>query len=84
MMKVFYVVLLFAGLVLILKIYQSINIFHARRKGIYPAKGRATEEDVKRLARSGNRVLAVRAYRELHACGLKRAKSAVDEMLETS
>jgi len=84
MMKFLYVVSLFAGVVIILQIYQSIKIFYARRKGIYPARGQVTDEDVKRLARSENRILAIRAYRELHACGLKKAKLAVDKMLETS
>jgi hypothetical protein len=53
-----------------------------RRQGLYPAAGRATMADVKRLARSGRRRwLAVRCYREVHPKkSLKEAKRVVDEL----
>lgn len=50
----------------------------ARRTGLYPAPGQGSDEDVERLLRQGEKVLAIRLYRELHATDLKTAKGAVE------
>ena len=76
-MGLFYVVLFFAFMALIAYIYQAVRIKKYRQRGIYPLKGKVTEEDIKRLALSGERILAIRAYRELNKCSLKKA---VEEM----
>ena len=50
----------------------------SRSSGNLPAAGQATMADVERLARSGQKIMAIRCYREIHRCGLAEAKKAVD------
>lgn len=52
----------------------------ARRSGRYPAKGEVTMNDVQNLVRTGDRILAIRAYREVTGASLKKAKAFVEEM----
>jgi ribosomal protein L7/L12 len=52
-----------------------------RARGIYPAAGDEKDEDVLRLLRAGEKIMAIRCYRSLHKVGLKEAKDAV-ELLE--
>jgi ribosomal protein L7/L12 len=53
-----------------------------RARGIYPEEGAASEADVLRLLKCGEKIMAIRCYREIHKVGLKEAKEAV-EQLET-
>lgn len=53
-----------------------------RTHGVYPKAGAASEADVLRLLKSGEKIMAIRCYREIHKVGLKEAKEAV-ELLET-
>lgn len=65
-------------------LHKWLEVHSARRKGVYPAKGKATMEDVRRLALSGETRLAIRAYREIHAgMGTREAKDLVDKMVTT-
>jgi len=50
----------------------------ARRSGLLPPKGSGTDGDVKNLLTSGEKLLAIRLYRELHGTDLKTAKEAVE------
>ena len=52
-----------------------------RARGIYPEEGKETDTDVLHLLQSGEKIMAIRCYRELHKVGLKEAKDAV-ELLE--
>jgi hypothetical protein len=52
----------------------------ARRDGVYPPPGRGSDEDVVRLMRQGEKLMAIRLYRDIHATGLKEAKERVEEM----
>jgi len=52
-----------------------------RARGIYPEEGKETDDHVLRLLRAGEKIMAIRCYRELHHVGLKEAKDAV-ELLE--
>jgi ribosomal protein L7/L12 len=52
-----------------------------RDAGIYPEAGKEKEEDVLRLLKSGDKIMAIKCYREIHKIGLKEAKDAV-ELLE--
>ena len=47
--------------------------------GVPPA-GKATMEDVKRLIRAGQRIEAIRCYREIHQVSLAEAKDAVENL----
>lgn len=45
-----------------------------------PAPGSPTMEDILATARAGNKIQAIKLYRELHGVGLKEAKEAVEEL----
>ncbi len=77
-MTLVYVIISLLCLAAIAKLYQMSKIAKARREGIYPSMGKVTKEDISRLALSGERVLAIFAYRELYGCGLKQAKKEID------
>ena len=51
-----------------------------RRAGVLPPAGQATMADVERLVRAGQRIYAIRCYREIHHCGLAEAKKGVDDL----
>ena len=55
----------------------------ARRKGIYPPQRKPNIEDIKRLLLSGERAMAIRAYRAIYKLDLKQAELEVD-LLERS
>src|SRR5262245_58487536 len=40
----------------------------------------STDDEVKRLVAAGEKIEAIKLYREIHGCGLKEAKDAVDNM----
>jgi ribosomal protein L7/L12 len=52
-----------------------------RARGVYPEEGKETDDDVRRLAQGGEKILAIQRYRALHKVGLEEAKEAV-ELLE--
>ena len=55
-----------------------------RRSGLLPPAGQATMADVERLVRAGQRIYAIRCYREIHYCGLAEAKKAIDDLQITA
>jgi hypothetical protein len=57
--------------------FSSFHLAKLRRSGHYPERGKATTADVERLLSMGSRGLAVRCYREIHACSLRQASEAV-------
>lgn len=68
----------------IAEVRQHIKIHFARKNGQYPMPGQVTTADIQRLVADGQTVLAMRAYRELHRCGLKQAKQAISQMKKQS
>ena len=56
------------------------SLSRARRAGIYPPPGKGSDEDVERLARQGEKMLAIRLYRELHGTDLKTSRLQVEKM----
>lgn len=58
----------------------EICVYFARRSGRYPGKGQATINDVQKLVLKGDRIFAIRAYREVTGTSLKKAKAFVKEM----
>lgn len=52
----------------------------ARLEGIYPPPGRGSDADVERLLRQGEKMLAIRLYREIHATDLMTSRLRVEEM----
>lgn len=51
-----------------------------RFRGLYPREGEGTDEDIRRLKASGEKVYAMRLFRELHGGTLGEAKRAVDAL----
>lgn len=45
-----------------------------------PAELPTPNEEVRRLVREGNKIAAIKRYRELTGCGLKEAKDVVDTL----
>ena len=39
-------------------------------------------DDILRLAQAGNKIEAIKLYREIHGVGLKEAKDAVEKLIE--
>lgn len=52
----------------------------ARSNGLYPPAGSGSDADVATLLAHGEKILAIRLYRELHGGGLKEAKQAVENL----
>jgi hypothetical protein len=52
----------------------------ARSRGLCPPAGSGSDADVAALLARGKKLLAIRLYRELHGCGLKEAREAVEMM----
>ena len=77
--------LLLVGFLVLLAIALSalsvdlfVHIF--RRRGRYPARGKVTLEDVGKLVSKGERILAMRAYREVTGASLKETQEAIESM----
>lgn len=56
------------------------NLRRARASGLYPAPGTGSDAQVAALLARGEKILAIRLYRELHGGGLKEAKEAVEAL----
>lgn len=69
-----------AGTASVLGWWAGRRLLRARRAGIYPPPGRGTDEDVERLVRHGEKMLAIRLYRELHGTDLKVSRLRVEEI----
>jgi len=67
-------------LTVIVFLASSRKVVNARNQGIYPEEGDETDEDVLRLLKVGEKILAIRCYREIHKVGLKEAKEAVERI----
>lgn len=57
---------------------QQARLRRARRDGLYPPPGGGSDAQVAELAARGEKILAIKLYRELHGGGLKEAKEAVE------
>jgi len=54
---------------------------HVRLRGLLPSPGQVpTDEDVRRLAQAGEKIAAIKLYRQIHHGGLKEAKEAVEKL----
>ena len=64
--------------------YNAMRTRHLRLKGLYPESGQATMQHVESLIRTGNKTLAIRAYREVHGASLKQAKEAIEKIINAA
>lgn len=74
-----YVETLFS-IIAIKMIIDFINTNYLRHKGKYPPKGQVSIEHVVRFVSEGNTILALKAYRELHNCGVLVAEKAIQQI----
>jgi ribosomal protein L7/L12 len=59
------------------------RVRRARAQGLYPSNpSTATTEDLRRLAEAGQKILAIKLYRQIHRVGLKEAKETVEALLK--
>jgi len=76
--------LMLVGLVIVIFLIGSFiaqrKVTALRRRGIYPENGKETGDDVARLLRAGEELMAIRCYRTIHKVGLKQAKEAVESL----
>lgn len=83
-MTLLYAAVVLVGLAILALVVQNIWTASLRRDGRYPEKAALTMADVERFAKSGEKLLAIKAYRELHDVGLKEAKDQVEFFLAHS
>jgi ribosomal protein L7/L12 len=79
-MKLLWLLFGILGVCAVLYIVSMRLTASARRSGKLPPAGQATMADVERFARAGERISAIRCYREIHHCGLAEAKRAIDDL----
>lgn len=65
----------------VLMLQSRSGLAKARSRGLCPPAGSCSDADVLALMVRGEKLLAIRLYRELHGGGLKDAKKAVDALI---
>ena len=65
---------------ILMQTYWIWFINQARRKGLYPQRGKATMFDVRRLIIEGEKNLAIRIFAEIFKTSHKEAKKGVEEL----
>jgi hypothetical protein len=73
-----------AAFVILLDRSSRRRLLRARRAGLYPAAGQGSDGDVERLLHKGEKILAIRLYRELHGADLMTARRWVEELQRKS
>jgi len=59
------------------------QIQRARARGVWPPLGQIpTDEDLKRLVKAGETLLAIKMCRQIHNMGLTEAKAVVERLAE--
>ncbi len=69
--------LVFLFIILVLRRASEQQVTRARD---YPLRGQGTDSDVERLVREGQKIAAIKLYREIHHVGLKESKDAIDKL----
>jgi len=76
--------LLYIGIGLVAVLVLAVVFGKCGATGNSPLPPNATNEDILKLAQQGQKIQAIKWYRELHDVGLKDAKDAVERMLGKS
>jgi len=72
-----------ASLVLVLTVLMlksGSTLAKARSRGLLPPAGSCSDVDVMALTARGEKLVAIRLYREIHGCGLKDARLAIESL----
>ena len=80
MVWVFSLIIISLCFLVLMNTYWIWSMNQARRKGLYPSKGKATMFDVRRLIIQGEKPLAVRLYAQIFKTNYRESKKAVDEL----
>ncbi len=74
----------FIGIVWVLAtLYSRQQLQRARQRGLWPPLGQIpTDEDMKRLVRDGEKILAIRMCRQIHNLGFTEAAAVVKKLAE--
>ena len=83
-MSLVYIAIAFLVVFSVCTSWTTLRVSSARRRGLYPPKGKITMEEVKHLALGGKQILAMRAYREMSGASLKDAKKVVEEIVASA
>jgi hypothetical protein len=68
-------------LIFVLERHSRRQIQQARERGLWPHLGEPpTPEHVRRLAQAGEKILAIKLYRQIHRVSLADAKAAVEKL----
>ena len=68
------------ALALIIYAIIALHTAFLRRKGLYPKRGEVSDEAILELVKRGDRVLAIKAHRELYGTSLREAKEKIEEI----
>ena len=79
-MEIWHIIVGVIVLIVVLRLATGSGVDKARRSGVYPPHGAGSDADVERLVRDGQKILAIKLYRELHGVGLKDSKEVVDKI----
>ena len=77
------VLLVVVGIILVVILISATNRARARQlreSGVYPQPGQGTDADVERLVMLGEKISAIKLYREINGVDLKTAKEAVEKL----
>ena len=81
--KVGFVVVAFT--LLACALYRGSQMQRARSRELLPKPGEIpTDEHVKRLVEAGEKIMAIKLYRQMHRTGLADAKAAVEKLAKES
>jgi hypothetical protein len=81
------IIVVSAGVILwaIFKIHSRQQLRRARERGLWPTLGQIpTDAAVARLAKAGEKILAIRMSRQIHNLDLAEAKAVVNKLTEPS
>jgi ribosomal protein L7/L12 len=77
------VAIIVGAIILVGFLLHTANRAHIRKlreSGLYPPSGQGTPADVKRLIMEGQKIAAIKLYRQVHGVGLKESREAVERI----
>jgi hypothetical protein len=79
-MTILYVILAVVVLAFVVDAFNRRRIRNLRHSGLYPPAGQGGAADVERLVALGQKIDAIKLYREIHGTDLKTAKEAINKI----
>jgi ribosomal protein L7/L12 len=79
-MTIVYVILTVVAVVFAIDAFNRRRIRNLQQSGLYPPAGQGGAPDVERLVALGQKIDAIKLYREINRTDLKTAKEAIDKI----